>query len=81
MRFSEWVNGKRRQRTLTFDGAKYPKEADVRKAIELTVPQINSGAAGEKADAKFRSSRSLRGFYSARALRSCESWLQPLRTF
>jgi len=47
------VNGKRHQRTLTFHSAKYPKEADVRKAIELTVSQINSGTAGEKADAKF----------------------------
>lgn len=52
VRFSEWVAGKRRQRTLTFHGAKYPKEADVRKAIELPVSQINSGTAGEKADAK-----------------------------
>ena len=29
------------------------KEADVRKAIALTVSQINSGTAGEKANAKF----------------------------
>ena len=38
---------------MTFQGTPYPKEADVRKAIELTLSQINSGAAGEKADAKF----------------------------
>ena len=38
---------------MRFQGAEYPKEADVRKAIELTVSQINSGTAGEKADAKF----------------------------
>jgi hypothetical protein len=47
------VNGKRHQRTLTFNGAKYPKEADVRKAIELPVSQIDSGTAREKADQKF----------------------------
>jgi len=53
VRFSEWLNGKRFQRTMTFQGTEYPKEADVRKAIELTVSQINSGTAGEKVDARF----------------------------
>ncbi len=53
VRFSEWLNGKRFQRTMRFQGTAYPKETDVRKAIELTVSQINSGTAGEKADAKF----------------------------
>ena len=53
VRFSEWLNGKRFQRTMTFQGTEYPKEADVRKAIELTVSHINSGTAGEKADAQF----------------------------
>ena len=53
VRFSEWLNRKRFQRTMTFQGTEYPKEADVRKAIELTVSQINSGTAGERADAKF----------------------------
>jgi hypothetical protein len=53
VRFSEWLNGKRFQRSLTFQGTEYPEEADVRKAIELTVSQINSGTAGERADAKF----------------------------
>ena len=53
VRFSEWLNGKRFQRTMIFHGTEYPKEADVRKAIELTVSQINSGTAGEKANAKF----------------------------
>jgi len=38
---------------MRFQGTEYPKEADVRKAIELTVSQINSGTAGEKADARF----------------------------
>ena len=38
---------------MTFQSTEYPKEADLRKAIELTVSQINSGTAGEKADAKF----------------------------
>jgi integrase len=32
---------------------KYPKEQDVRKAIEQTVSQVNAGTAGEKTDAKF----------------------------
>jgi hypothetical protein len=40
-------------RTMTFQGTKYQKEADFRKAIELIVSEINSGTAGEKADAKF----------------------------
>ena len=53
VRFSEWRNGKRFQRTMTFQGNVYAKEADVRKAIELTLSQINSGTAGERADAKF----------------------------
>jgi len=51
--FSDWLDGKRFQRTMTFQGTEYPKEADVRKAIELTVSQINAGTAGEKADARF----------------------------
>ena len=38
---------------MTFQGTGYPKETDLRKAIELTVSQFNSGTAGEKADAKF----------------------------
>ncbi len=42
VRFSEWLNGKRYQRSMTLQGTEYPKEADVRKAIELTVSQINS---------------------------------------
>ena len=45
VRFSGWKNCKRHQRTLTLDGAKYPTEAYVRKAIELTVSRVNSGAA------------------------------------
>lgn len=53
VRFSEWLNGKRFQRTMTFQGTDYPNETDVRKAIELAVSQINSGTAGERADAKF----------------------------
>lgn len=38
---------------MTFRGTQYPKEADVRKAIELTASQINSEIAAERADAKF----------------------------
>lgn len=53
VRFSEWTGGKRHQRTQIFDAGKYPKERDVRKAIETTVSQMNKGSAGEKTDAKF----------------------------
>jgi integrase len=53
VRFSEWKDGKRHQRTQIFDGVRFPKEQDVRKAIELTVSQVNAGTAGEKSDAKF----------------------------
>src|ERR1035438_3040709 len=53
VRFSQKLNGKRHQRCQTFDGAEYPTEKDVRKAIELTVSQVNAGTAGERADAKF----------------------------
>jgi integrase len=53
VRFSEYKDGKRWQRTLLFDPAKYPTEKKVREALELTVSQVNSGTAGEKADAKF----------------------------
>jgi hypothetical protein len=38
---------------MRFQGKVYAKEADVRKAIELTLSQVNSGTAGERADAKF----------------------------
>ena len=53
VRFNDWKDGKRYQRTLTFDGAQYRTEKDVRKAIELNVSQINSGTVGAMADAKF----------------------------
>ena len=53
VRFSETKNGKRHQRCQTFDGLQYPTKAAVRKAIELTVSQINAGIAGARADAKF----------------------------
>ncbi|MGA3129703.1 MAG: tyrosine-type recombinase/integrase [Terracidiphilus sp.] len=53
VRFSEWSGGKRHQRTLIFDPAEYPHEKDVRRALELTVSQVNSGNGAEKADAKF----------------------------
>jgi integrase len=46
-------DGKRHQRTEIYDPAKYKTEKDVRKAIELTVSQINSGTAGVRTDAKF----------------------------
>jgi hypothetical protein len=37
---------------LTFDGAQYCTEKDVRKAIQWNVSQINSGTVGAMADAK-----------------------------
>ncbi len=53
VRFSEYRNGKRYQRTQTYDGAEFPKEKDVRKTIELAISQLNAGTAGEKADVTF----------------------------
>ena len=53
VRFSEVKDGKRYQRTQIFDCYEYPTEKSVRKAIELTVSQINSGTGGEKADSRF----------------------------
>jgi hypothetical protein len=53
VRFSERVNGKRRQRSQTFDGFEYPTEAAGRKAFELIMSQINSGTLDEKSDATF----------------------------
>ncbi len=53
VRFSDWKDGKRYQRTLTFDGAQFRTEKDVRKAIELNVSRINSRTVGAMADAKF----------------------------
>ncbi len=53
VRFSEWKGGKRHQRTLTLDGAEYPTEKEARRAIELTVSQVNAGTGAAKADAKF----------------------------
>jgi hypothetical protein len=43
VRFSEWLNGKRYQRSMTFQGAEYPKEADFRKAIEKRLPAMVTG--------------------------------------
>jgi len=53
VRFSEWKAGKRHQRTLTFDAAEYPTKKDVRKAMELTVSQVNAEIGATRADAKF----------------------------
>jgi hypothetical protein len=51
-RYSEYKDGKRWPRTQIFDAAEYPDEEAVRKAIQLTVAQINEGAAGVKTDTK-----------------------------
>ena len=53
VRFSGRKGGKWYQRTEIYDPAQYRTEKDVRKAIELTISQVNAGTAGEKADAKF----------------------------
>lgn len=41
VRDSEIKDGRRHQRTEIHDGVKYRTEKDVRKAVELTVSQIN----------------------------------------
>jgi hypothetical protein len=46
-------DGKRHQRTEIYDSAQYQSEKDLRKAIELTVSQLNAGTTEERADAKF----------------------------
>ncbi len=51
--FSEWKGGKRHQRTLTFDAAEYTTKKDVRKAMELTVSQVNAEIGATRADPKF----------------------------
>jgi integrase len=53
VRFSEWIDGKRHQKSLTFSGSKYPSEMDVRKAIELTVVQMNSGSERARVEGLF----------------------------
>ncbi|HKD60762.1 MAG TPA: tyrosine-type recombinase/integrase [Terracidiphilus sp.] len=53
VRFSDWKNGKRHQRTLTFDAAEYPSKKEVRRAIELDVSQVNASTGAAKGDAKF----------------------------
>ncbi|MGO8759931.1 MAG: tyrosine-type recombinase/integrase [Terracidiphilus sp.] len=53
VRFSEWQSGKRRQKSLTFKGAEYPNESDVRKAIELAIVQQNRSTERVKVDALF----------------------------
>ena len=53
VRFSEWEGGKRRQRSLTFDGTKYPNEIDVRKVINVEVVKQNRATERSKVDALF----------------------------
>jgi hypothetical protein len=43
VRFSEHKQDKRHQRTVIFDGVKYPTERDVRAALEPTVSRVNAG--------------------------------------
>jgi len=53
VRFSEWVSGKRVQRSLTLDGVKYPTKSDVKRAIEFEVIQQNKDTERAKVDALF----------------------------
>jgi len=59
VRYSEMKEGRRHQRTEIYDQVMYKTESEVRKAIELTVSQINSGTAGVRADATFGAITSL----------------------
>jgi hypothetical protein len=53
VRFSEYLNGKRHQKCLTFDPSEYPTEASVRKAIEQQVILQNSKTGRVKVGAGF----------------------------
>ncbi|MGA7524516.1 MAG: site-specific integrase [Acidobacteriaceae bacterium] len=53
VRFSESLNGKRRQKCLTFDPSEYPTEASVRKSIEQQVITQNKKTERVKVDARF----------------------------
>jgi integrase len=53
VRFSETVNGKRKQKSLYFEGVEYPTTSSVRKAIELQVTLANSDSQRAKVGAKF----------------------------
>ena len=53
VRFSEWERGKRKQKSITFDAAKYPNESDVRKAIQFAVVQQNRESERSKVEATF----------------------------
>jgi len=53
VRFSDWKDGKRHQKTLTFSGAKFPTEADVRREIELEVQMQNRDTQRAKIGATF----------------------------
>jgi len=51
VRFSEYRDGKRWQKTMTFSGDQYPTETSVRKAIEHPVSMQNSESGRAKVDA------------------------------
>ena len=53
LRFSETVNGKRKQKSLYFDGSEYPTEASVRKATQNQVALVNTNNERHKVAAKF----------------------------
>src|SRR3974377_1966193 len=53
LRFSETVNGTRKQKSLYFDGSEYPTEASVRKATQNEVAMVNAGNVRHKVAAKF----------------------------
>jgi integrase len=57
VRSCEMKDGKMHQRTEVYDGAQYRTEKGIRKAIKLTVSQINSGTPGNGPTRSFLLSR------------------------
>ncbi len=78
VRFSEVAGGKRRQRALYFSGQEYPKEADVRKAIEMTVTQHNQDSERAKVDVLFGA---VTGLYRTEHLPDLEPSTRQLHTY
>ena len=67
VRFSEYLNGKRRQKCMTFAPSDYPTEASVRKAIEQQVILQNSKTQRVKVGAGFGALHTLPSRTSANA--------------
>jgi integrase len=78
VRFSEWRDGNRWQKCLTYRGDKYPTEAAVRKAIEHPVSLQNTDSARAKVDAPFRA---IIGLYKAKHLPDLEPSTQQTNLY